>query len=60
MNRSEALALAQKKANDWGTEYRVLRSLDRDGKHTVEKSGSFDSPKGFQLVDVFRPERNEQ
>ena len=59
MNRTEAMELAQKKANDWDAEYRVLRRLDVGIEHVyeVEKSGSYDSPKGFRLVEVFRPAR---
>lgn len=57
MNRTEALELAQKKAEDWGTEYRVLRCLEhgQEQDYIVERSGSYDSPKGFQLVEVFHP-----
>lgn len=59
MTREEALALAQKKANDWNREYRVLRRIEPgriEHHYEVEKSGSFDSPSGFKLVEVFRPQ----
>lgn len=59
MNKSEAIALAQRKANDWNKEYRVLRLLDCGAEmiYSVECSGSYDSPKGYRLVDVFRPQK---
>jgi len=57
MTRIDAMELAQRKANDWCTEYRVVRSLERGNEHSyyVEKTGSYDSPKGFRLVEVFSP-----
>ena len=59
MTRIDAMDLAQRKANDWNAEYRVLRSLGRGNEqsYNVEKGGSCDSPKGFHLVEVFGPSR---
>jgi hypothetical protein len=60
MTRNDAMGLAQRKANDWRQPYRVLRCLDHgaESTHRVEASSSFDSPPGWQLVEVFRPRTN--
>lgn len=57
MNRAEAIALAERKANEWGRPYRVLRCTEPNEKHRhmIEPSDSQDSPRGWQLVEVYRP-----
>jgi hypothetical protein len=57
MTRQDALELAQRKANDWQSPYRVLRCTDKGQERTykVEESDSLDSPRGWVLVEVVRP-----
>lgn len=58
MTRQQAIDLAQRKANDWRQPYRVLRCLSRGDEqhHKIEPSDSFDSPPGWRLVEVIRPQ----
>lgn len=60
MTRQEALSLAQRKANHWNISYRVLRCTDKgeERTHKVERSDSFDSPRGWVLVEVVLPQKD--
>lgn len=59
MTRHEAMTLASRKAIGWNCPYRVLRctAINEQQNYTVEQSGSYDSPRGWQLVEVFTPQQ---
>lgn len=61
MGRHDAVDLAQRKANDWGKPFRVLRLIDAKAighTYTVEQSGDYDRPpSGYVVVDVFKPSK---
>lgn len=61
MNRTEAIDLAQRKANDWQVPYRVLLFVDRN-KHVykVEQSDSYDSPREWRVVEVCKPKEQRK